>query len=151
MTQVANTIKEVAVIGVGQMGQGIAQVAAQCGLKVTLFDLSKEILDRAYHQIDHQISRGVEKGKWTSAHREESLGRITRAISWSDLRSCDFAIEAVSEKKEVKFDIFRQLDKILPPQAILTSNTSSISITEIGAVTQRASQVVGMHFMNPVL
>ena len=150
MAQVIDMIKQVAVIGVGQMGRGIAQVAAQSGLEVVLFDISQKRLDEGYDFIDRQLAKGAEKEKWPSAHREESLGRITKTMAWSDLRGCDLAIEAVSEKKQVKFDIFRQLDKTLPSRAILTSNTSSISLTEIGAVTQRPAQVAGMHFMNPV-
>lgn len=150
MTQLVVDIKQINVIGAGQMGRGIAQVAAQSGLTVVLFDISQPALDLGYAFIDQQLAKGVQKEKWPAAHREESLARITRTTVWDDLQGQYFTIEAASEDKQVKFNIFKQLDQILDPPAILTSNTSSISLTEIAAVTQRPAQVAGMHFMNPV-
>ena len=150
MSRGAKGVEKIAVIGAGQMGRGIAQVAAQKGFAVVLFDVSPHALDSGYRFIERQLERGVEKKKWDQGHQQEALSRITRGKKLGDLQDSDFVIEAASENKQTKFDLFRQLDKILPPPSVLASNTSSIAITEIAAVTDRPSRVVGMHFMNPV-
>lgn len=144
------SIQSIAVVGAGQMGRGIAQVAAQTGFKVQLFDISKEGLDKGLSFIQNQLQRGVEKSKWTQSEAQEALARLTTTTTMKDLAQADLVIEAATENKPVKFEIFRQLDQIMKAEAILASNTSSISITELAAQTRRAAQVVGMHFMNPV-
>ena len=150
MSQIVAKVEQIAVVGAGQMGQGIAQVAAQSGFQVVLFDISPEVLDFSYRFITRQLAKGVEKAKWSESQMAESLARISRTVELADLCDCHLAIEAVSEDKKIKFNLFRQLDQVLAPEAVLASNTSSISITEIAAATSRPKQVVGMHFMNPV-
>ncbi len=143
-------IETIGVVGAGQMGRGIAQVASQSGYAVTLFDIAKSPLENGLNFIQTQLERGVEKQKWTKQEADESLKKIKGTTHLKDLKNCDLIIEAATENKNIKFDIFRNLDEIAKKEAILASNTSSISITEIAAVTKRATQVVGMHFMNPV-
>ncbi|MCY4643400.1 MAG: 3-hydroxyacyl-CoA dehydrogenase NAD-binding domain-containing protein [Bacteriovoracales bacterium] len=143
-------VERIGVIGAGQMGGGIAQVAAQRGFRVFLFDTSPKALDLALARMTAQLERGVKKGKWDEIHAKETSERIVKACELEDLKDCDFVIEAAKEDVGVKCDLFHRLDALLPPKAILTSNTSSISITRIGAATKRASRVAGMHFMNPV-
>jgi 3-hydroxybutyryl-CoA dehydrogenase len=145
-----HSIKKIGVIGAGQMGRGIAQVAAQVEYEVLLFDVSKDSLDQGIKFIEKQLNRGVEKGKWDQETAQKALGRITPVSEMELLKDVDLAIEAATEKKEIKFEIFRSLDENLKPDAILATNTSSISITEIAAVTSRPEKVAGMHFMNPV-
>jgi 3-hydroxybutyryl-CoA dehydrogenase len=144
------TIKMIGVVGSGQMGRGIAQVAAQSGYQVVIFDIKKEALDFAFDFIKGQMVKGVEKAKWTQAQADETLKMISISTKLEDVKNCDLVIEAATENKEIKFKIFRDLDQICKPDAILASNTSSISITEIAAQTKRADKVAGMHFMNPV-
>jgi 3-hydroxybutyryl-CoA dehydrogenase len=144
------TIQLIGIVGAGQMGRGIAQVAAQSGFDVILFDAFKNSLDFGHNFIKTQLDKGVEKGKWTADEAKATFGKIKATAEMSDLKNCDLVIEAATEKKELKFDIFKKLDEIVKADAILASNTSSISITEIAAVTKRAGQVAGMHFMNPV-
>jgi 3-hydroxybutyryl-CoA dehydrogenase len=144
------TIKSIGVIGAGQMGRGIAQVAAQSGFQVQLYDISADGLRRGQEFIIGQLSRGVEKGKWTEEQKTEALSRLSITSTLSDLKDADLLIEAATENKAIKFQIFKQLGEIAKPAAILATNTSSISITEIAAQTQRPEKVVGMHFMNPV-
>lgn len=144
------TIKSIGVIGAGQMGRGIAQVAAQTGFDVQLFDISPEGLKKGLSFIEAQLSRGVDKGKWDEAHKTEALGRLKTQTDLSSLKDCDLLVEAATENKAIKFQIFKQLDEIAKEGAILATNTSSISITEIAAQTRRPAQVAGMHFMNPV-
>ena len=143
-------IQVVGIIGSGQMGRGIAQVAAQTGFDVILYDAFKNSLDFGHNFIKTQLAKGVEKAKWTEKNAEEAFRKIKPTLDLSDLKNCDLIIEAATEKKELKFEIFKKLDEVVKPDAILASNTSSISITEIGAVTKRPDKVVGMHFMNPV-
>ncbi len=143
-------IKSIGVVGAGQMGRGIAQVAAFTGYKVHLFDISKESLEFGSNFIKKQLARGVEKGKWDQAKMDEAMANLQGALELEKLATCDLIVEAASENKNIKFDIFKKLDEIAKPDAILASNTSSISITEIAAVTKRPAQVCGMHFMNPV-
>lgn len=145
-----NSIQVIGIVGAGQMGRGIAQVAAQTGFEVILFDAFKNSLDFGHGFIKTQLDKGVEKGKWSSDQAKAALAKIKTATDMSDLKNCDLVIEAATEKKELKFEIFKNLDAVVKKEAILASNTSSISITEIAAVTKRAPQVAGMHFMNPV-
>jgi len=144
-----NSLK-VAVLGGGTMGNGIAQVFAQQGHSVALRDLSQELLDRARASIDKSLAKLVEKGKLSAAERDAALGRIATSTDLAAAADADLVVEAVVEKLEVKAQVFRELDRLTRPQALLASNTSSISITKLGAVTQRPDKVIGMHFMNPV-
>jgi 3-hydroxybutyryl-CoA dehydrogenase len=143
-------IKTVGVIGAGTMGNGIAQVFAQSGFTVRLYDASSPAVDRALQTIDRSLSKFVEKGKLTAEHRDAALGRLSAAASLDAFADADYVVEAVVENLDVKRDIFGQLDRITRPGVILSSNTSSISITTIGAATSRPESVLGMHFMNPV-
>lgn len=143
-------IKTIAVVGAGQMGRGIAQVAAMANYEVIVFDISKEGLEFGLEFIKKQLFRGVEKGKWEESFANDTLARLTGVTDMSALSDCDLIIEAATENKKVKFEIFKQLDEIAKPEALLATNTSSISITEIAAATSRPEKVVGMHFMNPV-
>jgi 3-hydroxybutyryl-CoA dehydrogenase len=143
-------IKKIGVIGAGQMGRGIAQVGAFSGHEVLLYDVSKESLDHGFGFIKKQLSRGLEKGKWDQGQVDKTLSLLTPVVELEQLKDCDLIVEAASENKQIKFEIFKNLDKIAKKEAILATNTSSISITEIAAYTARASQVCGMHFMNPV-
>ena len=140
----------VAVIGAGTMGNGIAQVFAQAGHAVTLRDLDMAILDRARAQIDRSLAKLVETGRLPAADRAATLERIAATTDLAAVASADLVIEAVIESLETKRALFVELDRLTSPAAILASNTSSISITKLGAATRRADKVIGMHFMNPV-
>ena len=142
-------IGRMAVIGAGQMGSGIAQVAAQAGLEVTLADASPELARRAHERLGATLAKLVEKGKLPGPERDRILGRIRPVDRLEDCGPADLAIEAVTEDMAVKLDLFRRLDAVLPPAALLASNTSSISITALAAATRRPEQFIGMHFMNP--
>jgi 3-hydroxybutyryl-CoA dehydrogenase len=144
------TIGTVGVIGAGTMGNGIAQVFAQSGYTVKLHDAFPAAIDRARQTIDKSLAKFVEKGKLDAAARDAALGRLSPAATLDDLASVDYVVEAVAENLDVKRQIFAKLDAITRPDVILTSNTSSISITTLGAVTTRPDKVLGMHFMNPV-
>lgn len=144
-------IERVTVIGAGQMGSGIAQVAAQAGCQVTLVDTQVSFVQRGFDNISKNLDRNVAKGRMSEEEKAEILGRVRTTTDLKEAaQSSDIAIEAVIENMEIKSDIFRQLDEFCPPHAILASNTSSLPITEIAAVTKRPAQVIGMHFMNPV-
>jgi 3-hydroxybutyryl-CoA dehydrogenase len=142
-------IERVAVIGAGQMGSGIAQVAAQAGLSVTLLDAVPGLSRKALEKLGGSLQRLVEKGKMTAEQRQGVLERIQPADALEAAAGADLAIEAVVERLEPKVEIFRKLDAMLPPHAILASNTSSISITQMAAATKRPDRFIGMHFMNP--
>jgi 3-hydroxybutyryl-CoA dehydrogenase len=144
-----NSIQSIGVVGAGQMGRGIAQVAAMSDYKVQLFDISKESLDLAMSFIEKQLKRGVEKGKWDNGFVEKTMGNLSPINELKALGSADLLIEAATENKSIKFKIFKDLDAVAKEGAILATNTSSISITEIAAATSRPSMVAGMHFMNP--
>lgn len=144
------TIQKVMVIGAGQMGSGIAQVCAQAGFDVKLNDMKQEFFERGIGVITKNLSRDVEKGRKTEEQKQAILSRITMSLELQDAADVDIVIEAAVENMEIKQSIFKQLDEIAPKHAILATNTSSLPITEIGAVTNRPQQVIGMHFMNPV-
>ncbi len=143
-------MRTVAVIGAGTMGNGIAHVFAQHGFEVILVDIAQDALDRALQTIEKNMERQVRKGILSEEEKTRALQRIRPTTQLEDARTADFVVEAVVENKDLKKDLFRQLDALLPPEVILASNTSSISITELGAATRRPEKVVGMHFMNPV-
>jgi len=143
-------IKTIGVVGAGTMGNGIAHVAAFSGYHVIIRDVADEILQRAMKMIDKNLQRGVDKGKITEEQKQGALSRITTTTDISLMKNVDFVIEAVNEDFDIKRQVFSQLDGLCPPQVVLASNTSSISITKIGATTQRPDKVIGMHFMNPV-
>lgn len=142
--------EEIAVIGAGQMGNGIAHVAAASGFPVTMIDVSSDALARGRATIEKNLARQVQKGTMDDSARTAALGRISTAGGLDAARDAALVVEAATENTELKFRIFHQLDQIARPDAILASNTSSISITEIAAHTRRPAQVIGMHFMNPV-
>lgn len=144
------SIQNVMVIGAGQMGSGIAQVCAQAGLNVKLNDMKQEAYDRGIGTITKNLSRNVEKGRMTEEEKNEVLGRITPSLDLKDAHDVDIVIEAAVENMAIKHSIFKTLDEVAPQHAILATNTSSLPITEIAAVTNRPEQVIGMHFMNPV-
>lgn len=143
-------IRKVVVVGAGQMGSGIAQVAAQAGLEVLLHDIKEEFVNRGLSVINKNLTRDVEKGRKTEEEKEAVLARITPSTDLNDAKDVQLAIEAATENMAIKEEIFRKLDAICPAEAILASNTSSLPITELAAVTKRPQQVIGMHFMNPV-
>jgi len=144
-------MKNIVVIGSGTMGNGIAHVFAQNGHKVALVDISAEALERAMKTIEKNLDRQVSKGSITEEVKSITLGNITSFTSIKDgVQNADLVVEAATEQVEIKLNIFRELDKLCPEKTILASNTSSISITKIAAVTSRPSKVIGMHFMNPV-
>jgi 3-hydroxybutyryl-CoA dehydrogenase len=138
------------VIGAGQMGGGIAQVAAQAGYSVILNDIKDEFVNRGLGIIDKNLSRSVEKGKLKQEEKDLILGRITKSTSLQDAAATDLVIEAAVEDMAIKGKIFSQLDVICPEHTILATNTSSLPITEVAAFTKRPDRVIGMHFMNPV-
>ena len=142
-------IKTIGIVGAGTMGGGIAQVAATSGLDVLVHDVGPEYLDRGLKTIDKSVSKLIEKGKITE-DKGKILGRIKTTTSLDDFKAVDFVVEAVFEDYEVKKKVLVALDKVLPPEVILTSNTSSISITRLAALTSRPAGFMGMHFMNPV-
>jgi len=143
-------MKTIMVIGAGQMGGGIAQVAAQAGYAVILNDIKEEFVMRGFGIIQKNLNRSVEKGKLTVEDKESILARITKSTSLQDAVAADLVIEAAVENMAIKAQIFSQLDVICPKHTILATNTSSLPITEIGAFTKRPDRVIGMHFMNPV-
>ena len=142
-------IRTVGIVGSGQMGNGIGQVAAQAGLSVLLYDISQEVVDRGLGNIQKGLVRLTDRGKLSPDERDAILGRLRGTAVLEDLSGADVIIEAAPEDSAIKEDIFRQLDHIARPEVILASNTSSISLTQLGAVTKRPEKVIGMHFMNP--
>jgi 3-hydroxybutyryl-CoA dehydrogenase len=142
-------IKTVGVVGAGTMGNGIAQVFAQAGFPVTLVDIAQPVLDRAQRAIEKSLAKFVEKNRLTAAARDDALARIATLTTLDSLTNADCIIEAIVENAEAKRALFTSLDALAKPEAILASNTSSISITLLGAATKRPDKVLGMHFMNP--
>jgi len=143
-------IRTVGVVGAGTMGSGIAHVFARSGLNVLLCDVEQRFVDRAVTQIRANLGREAAKGKLAEAEVESALGRITTTVDRETIGGAEFVVEAASERFEVKAEIFRALDHILPASAVLATNTSSISITKLARQTRRPAQVIGMHFFNPV-
>jgi len=143
-------IKTIGVVGAGTMGNGIAQVFAQAGFTVRLVDVAQPMLDRARAAIDKSLAKFVEKGKLGDADKSATLGRLSTATSLDLLADADYIVEAIVESADAKSALFTTLDAIAGRHAILASNTSSISITRLGAATKRPDKVLGMHFMNPV-
>jgi 3-hydroxybutyryl-CoA dehydrogenase len=143
-------IKGVGIVGAGTMGNGIAHVFARKGYSVLLCDVEQRFLDRALETIGKNLDREVAKNKIAADDKVSTLRRIEGVVDRAKLAGCDFLIEAATEKFEIKAEIFRDLDRLTRPETILASNTSSISITKLGALTRRPEKVIGMHFFNPV-
>lgn len=144
-------MKNITVIGAGTMGNGIAHVFAQNGFNVTLVDISQAALDKALATIEKNLNRQVSKGKLSEDEKTTTLANLSSQTSLEEgAKNADLVVEAATENKDLKLKIFSQLESLCPPQTILASNTSSISITQIAAATQRPDKVIGMHFMNPV-
>lgn len=143
-------IKTIGVVGAGQMGNGIAHVAAMSGLDVIMSDIETEIVQRGLAIITKNLDRSVAKERISSQDRDTILGRIKTTIDLKDMAEADFIVEAVTEDETLKFQVFRELDEICKPEVILSSNTSSIPIGRIAAKTNRPEKIIGMHFMNPV-
>ena len=143
-------IQRVGIVGAGTMGNGIAHVFARSGYEVLLCDVEQKFLERALQIITKNLDREVTKNKITTGQKSETLGRIAPVLDRARIAESDLIVEAASEKLEVKSELFRDLDRICRPEAILASNTSSISITKLAAVTARGDKVIGMHFFNPV-
>ncbi|MCG8397787.1 3-hydroxybutyryl-CoA dehydrogenase [Bacillus atrophaeus] len=143
-------IKKIMVVGAGQMGAGIAQTAAEAGFNVMMNDLKPDFVEKGYDIIKKQLARDAEKGRKTEKETEAIINRISCTANLENAKDADFVIEAIIESMEAKTALFKKLDHICPSHAILASNTSSLPITEIAAVTKRPESVIGMHFMNPV-
>ena len=143
-------VKTFGVIGAGQMGNGIAQVAAASGLSVIMNDIKQEFVDKGLANIAKNLQRNVDKGKLAAAEKDAILGRIKTSVDLKDMAAADFVVEAASENEVIKFKIFENLEAICAPHVILASNTSSIPIGRIASHTKRPDKVIGMHFMNPV-
>jgi len=144
------TIKTVGIVGAGTMGNGIAQAFAQAGFTVRLVDVAQPLLDRARGSIEKSLNKFVEKGKLTAVDRDAALGRLGTTTTLDKLATVDYVVEAIVENLDAKRALFTSLDAIVSEHALLASNTSSISITSLGAATRRPDKVLGMHFMNPV-
>jgi len=143
-------VSTVGVVGAGQMGSGIAQVTAQAGVRVVMNDVSQEMCSHGLDAIGRNLDRMVQRGRFKPEERDRVIARIETTTNLEDLASADFVIEAVVENEDAKIGLFQKLDQLCPPEVIFASNTSSISITRMGARTRRADRVIGMHFMNPV-
>lgn len=144
------SIEKVMVIGSGQMGSGIAQVLAQAGYTVVMNDIKPEFVERGLNGITKQLEKAVEKGRLEEAAKKDALGRITTSVNIEDAKDVDLVIEAATENRELKLNIFRKLSEVTKESAILATNTSSLSITEIATATNRPNKVIGLHFFNPV-
>jgi 3-hydroxybutyryl-CoA dehydrogenase len=142
--------RKIAVIGAGTMGNGIAQVFASSGYSVYLRDIAPELVEKGLSNIDRNLQRMVDKAKITEADARSARERITSGVELEGARDADVVVEAITEDLEPKQELFRKLDSLVPPETILASNTSSISITKLAATTSRADKFIGMHFMNPV-
>ena len=144
------TVKKLYVVGSGAMGSGIAQTAASHGIEVIMNDIKQEFVDKGYAKIKKSLEKAVTKGRMTEEEKDAALANLSTSISYEDAKDADMVIEAATENKEIKLGIFKQLDEICKPEAILASITSSLPITEIAAATKRPAQVIGTHFFNPV-
>jgi 3-hydroxybutyryl-CoA dehydrogenase len=143
-------IENLGVVGCGLMGSGIAQTAAQAGLQVTVREVSTELIDKGFANIDKSLARLVQRGTLSAAERDAARKRLRPTTKLEDLRDCDLIIEAITEQLAAKKELFRALDGLCPPQTIYASNTSSLSITEMAVATRRPERFVGLHFFNPV-
>jgi 3-hydroxybutyryl-CoA dehydrogenase len=143
-------IKTIGVVGAGQMGNGIAQVAAHSGFRVVMSDIADSFVQKGLATISKSLDRMVEKGKIPSQKKNDTMGRIKGTTKVGEMADADFIVEAATENEPLKLNIFKELDQVSRKEVILSSNTSSLSITKIASATQRPSQVIGMHFMNPV-
>ncbi len=143
-------VKTFGVVGAGQMGAGIAQTAAMSGLRVIMSDIGEELIQRGLRGIEENLGKQVKKGKMAAETKDAVLGRIGGAVDLGAMAAADFVVEAATENEPIKFRIFKDLDAICPPHAILATNTSSIPIGRVAAQTGRPEKVIGMHFMNPV-
>ncbi|WP_341931993.1 3-hydroxybutyryl-CoA dehydrogenase [Streptococcus pluranimalium] len=143
------TISKVMVIGSGQMGSGIAQVFAQSGFTVYVNDIKEEFVQRGLKEIQKQLARSVARERITQEEAEEIYGRLIPSVDYKDAKDVDLVVEAATENRDIKLSIFKQLDDITPAETILASNTSSLSVTDIAAATDRPDKVVGLHFFNP--
>ena len=143
-------IKRFGVVGAGQMGNGIAQVAAQAGIQVVMHDIADKFVEHGMSVIKKNLQRSVDKGRMSQSDMDAVIGRIATTTELAAMKDVDIVVEAATENEKIKLDIFAQLDEICPKGAILASNTSSISITKIAAATKRPEKMIGMHFMNPV-
>lgn len=142
-------VQTIGIVGSGQMGAGIGQVAVQAGLSVLLYDVAMPVVNRALENIQRGLVRLAERGKLTAEEQRDAVGRLRGTANLHDMRDVDLVIEAAPEDYEIKRVIFQELDQVARPDVILASNTSSISLTQLGAVTKRPEKVIGMHFMNP--
>ena len=150
MTLSSNSLKNVAVLGAGTMGNGIAHVFARSGYNVILRDVEQRFLDRGLETIGKNLDREIKKGKLTEAEKGTVLARLTPATDMAAISAADFVVEAVPEKMEIKRAVLAEADRLLRPEVVIASNTSSIAMTTLAALTQRPDRFVGMHFMNPV-
>jgi 3-hydroxybutyryl-CoA dehydrogenase len=142
-------VRKVGLVGLGTMGAGIAQVCIQAGVETVGREVTDELCAAARDRIAHYLGRGVEKGRLAEEEKESALDRLTTTTDLPDLASCDLVIEAIVEDLEAKQEIFRQLDGVVAPEAVLATNTSALSVGQIAAATERPGRVVGMHFFNP--
>jgi 3-hydroxybutyryl-CoA dehydrogenase len=145
----ATEVRRVGVVGLGAMGAGIAQVCVQAGLETVGREVGEELVERARARIDHYLGRGVEKGRLTASEKEAALARLTTTTDLGDLAECDLVIEAIVEDLDAKRGLFRELENVVGPGAVLATNTSALSVTDIARATERPERVVGMHFFNP--
>jgi 3-hydroxybutyryl-CoA dehydrogenase len=143
-------IKRVGVVGAGIMGAGIVQVCAQAGCQVVVSEINDELLQKGIGTVDHFLGRAVQKERITAKDKDEIMGRIQGTTDPKDFKDCDLVVEAIIENLDLKKDLFQKLDEICPPHALLTSNTSSMTIVEMAAATKRMDKVAGLHFFNPV-
>jgi 3-hydroxybutyryl-CoA dehydrogenase len=142
-------VRKVGVVGLGTMGAGIAQVCVQAGVETVGREVSEELGERARERIAHYLGRGVEKGRLTPEERDAALARLTTTTELADLAGCDLVVEAVVEELDAKRQLFRELEEVVAPEAVLATNTSALSVTEIASATERPERVVGLHFFNP--
>jgi 3-hydroxybutyryl-CoA dehydrogenase len=142
-------VRKVGVVGLGTMGAGIAQVCVQTGVETVGREVSEELAERARERIAHYLGRGVEKGRLTPEEKDAALARLRTTTELADLAGCDLVVEAVVEELEAKRQLFRELEGVVAPEAVLATNTSALSVTEIASATERPERVVGLHFFNP--